>query len=114
MSSSKNILKFLGITFFTKRAIAIYFSVYCGLFSAFEIFKHRNEPGYGISPSRVFGGALGFIAGIYGSYLICILVGISDNAFSIDSSAVVVGICCGIAEANRQIGSFLSNVLLTR
>ena len=130
MPSGRNILQFFGIAFFTtcvalimhllflspnsgtKRAIAIYFLVYGGLFSAFEIFKHRNESGYGISPSRAVGGALGFVAGIYGSYLLCILVGISDDVSPIDSSDIIVGICFGSAEASRQIGSFLGNNLL--
>ena len=132
MSSGINILKLFGIAFFTicvalimhllflspnsdtKRAIAIYFSVYGGLFSAWEIFKHRNEPNYGISPSRSVGGALGFIAGLYGSYLICILAGFADDASPIDSSGIIVAICFGSAEASRQIGSFFSNVLLAR
>ena len=132
MPSGRNILQFFGIAFFTtcvalimhllflspnsgtKRAIAIYFLVYGGLFSAFEIFKHRNEPSYGISPSRAVGGALGFVAGIYGSYLICILAGFADDASPIDSSDIIVGICFGSAEASRQIGSFFGNVLLPR
>ena len=132
MSLNRNILQLIGIAFFTicialimhllflspnsgtKRAIAIYFLVYGGLFSAFEIFKHRNEPSYGISPSRVVGAALGFVGGIYGSYLICILAGISDNVSPIDSSSITVAICFGSAEASRQIGSFFGNVLLPR
>ena len=132
MFTGRNILQFLGIAFFTicvalimhllflspnsdtKRAIAIYFSVYGGLLSIWETFKHRNEPGYGISPSRAVGGALGFVAGIYGIYLICILVGIYDDVSPIDSSNIVVGICFGSAETNRQIGSFLGNALLPR
>lgn len=132
MSSGKNILQFFGIAFFTlcialtmhlfllssnsdtKRAIAIYFAVYLGLFSVWEIFKHRNEPGYGISISRSVGGALGFIGGIYGIYLLCILVGIYDNVSPIDSSGIVVAMCFGSAEASRQIGSFLGNALLLR
>ena len=130
MPLGRNILKLFGIVFFTicvalivhllflspnsdtKRAIAIYFSVYGGLFSALEIFKHRNEPGYGISPSRAVGGALGFVAGLYGSYLICILAGLADDASPIDSSGILVAICFGSAEASRQIGSFLGNALL--
>jgi hypothetical protein len=94
----------------TKRAIAIYFLVYGGLFSAFEIFKHRNEPTYGISPSRTIGAALGFVAGFYCSYLICILAGISDGISLMESSGITVAICFGCAEANRQIGSFFGNV----
>ena len=132
MSSGKNILKLLGITFFTicvalithlifwspnsdtKRAIAIYFLVYGGLFSAVEIFKQRKKTGYGISPSRAVGGALGFVGGIYGIYLLFILFGIYDDASPIDSSGIIVGICFGSAEASRQIGSFLGSVLLHR
>ena len=132
MSSSRNILHFFGIAFFTtcvaltihllflssssdtKRAIAIYFTVYLGLFSVFKIFKHRNEPGYGISINRAVGGALGFIGGIYGSYLLFILFGVYDDVSSIDSSAIIVGICFCCAEGSRQIGSFLSNALSPR
>ena len=132
MSSGKNIIQLFGIAFFTicialivhlvfllsnsdtKRAIAIYFAVYLGLFSVFEIIKHRNEPSYGISISRAVGGALGFVAGIYGSYLLCILVGIYDDVSPIDSSNIVVAVCFGSAEASRQIGSFFGNVLLPR
>ena len=130
MSLGRNTFQLFGIVFFTvcvaltmhllfrspngdtKRAIAIYFSVYGGLFSAREIFKHRNESGYGISPSRAVGGALGFVAGIYGSYLLCILVGIYDDVSPIDSSHITVAICFGCAEASRQIGSFLGHVLM--
>lgn len=91
-----------------------YFAVYLGLFSASEIIQHRNEPSYRISISRAVGGALGFIGGIYGSYLLCVLVGIGDDVSSIDSSGIVVGVCFGSAEASRQMGSFLGNALLHR
>ncbi|MEY2833114.1 MAG: hypothetical protein RLZZ574_2373 [Cyanobacteriota bacterium] len=96
----------------TKGAITIYFLIYGGLFSAFEIFKHRNEPTYGISPSRAVGAALGFVSGFYCSYLICILVGISDGISLMESSSITIGICMGSGEAGRQIGSFFGNILL--
>jgi hypothetical protein len=83
------------------------FSLRCGFFfSAIETIKYKIE----ISPSRAIGGILGFVAGFYCSYLICILAGISDGISLMESSGITVAICFGCAEANRQIGSFFGNV----
>ncbi|MGL6337857.1 MAG: hypothetical protein ACRC80_01805 [Waterburya sp.] len=101
----------------TQKEIITYSLMYGGLFSVFEIFKHRNDRVYGISPSRVIGATLGLVAGFYGSYLICILAGIFDGvttfeASSLTSSSITVGISFGGAELSRQLGSFFAHVLL--
>jgi hypothetical protein len=106
---------FFPPNFDTNRGIITYSLMYGGFFSVFEIFKHRNKPAYGISPSRAIGAMPGFVAGFYCGYLICILAGISDGiSLMNESSGITIGICFGGGEAGRQIGSFFGSVLLPR
>ena len=130
MSLHRNILLVFSIAFFTfciilivhlffsspdsdiRRAIFTYLLIYGGLISAFEIFKHRNEPNFGISPISATGATLGFIAAFYFSYQICILSGIFDGTDSIETSSVTLVLSFVSAEVGRQIGSYLGSILL--
>ncbi|MDJ0773733.1 MAG: hypothetical protein QNJ49_09960 [Mastigocoleus sp. MO_167.B18] len=130
MSLNINILSVLSIGFFAicsfailhlffsspnrdlKRSILIYLLTYGGLNSAFEIFRHRNLPNYGISVAPAIGGTLGFIAGCYFGYQASILVGIFDGVGSIESSSITVTITLTSGVIGLQIGSSLGHILL--
>ena len=84
-----------------------------GIFiAAFETFNYRNTPNLEILPSRAIGGTLELIAGFYFGYQFCILVKITDDTSFMESSYIAIGFCCGFGEAGRQLGNFLSNILL--
>ena len=130
MTSDIDILLLLGIAYFTvciisivslllffsnrdinreiKISILIYLLVYGGLNSAFEIFKHRNAPNYGVTVGSAIGGTLGFIAGCHLGYQTCILAGSDLTEMSPTTSAITLmsGVFC------LQIGSIFGNVLL--
>ena len=126
MSSNVNILRFLGIVYFTlstisivhllfffsnseiKKSILIYLLVYGGLNSAWEIFEHRNALNYGVNVGCAIGGTLGFTAGCYLGYQACILAG-SD---SIETSATTGAITLASGVLCLRLGSIFANVLL--
>lgn len=130
MSSNKYILLFPGIAFFAictvlivhlvffssnrdiGRSIFVYVLTYGGLNSAFEIFKHRNAPNYGISVGRAIGGTIGLIAGCYFGYQACILANLFDGVGPIESSSITATITFTSGVFCLQIGSFFGNVLL--
>jgi hypothetical protein len=96
------------------RSIFIYVLTYGSLYSALKIFKHRNEPNYGISVGLAIGGTLGLIAGCYFGYQACILAGLFDGVGPIESSTITVTITLMSGIVCLQIGSFFGNVLLSR
>ena len=131
MSLNKKIFLILTIAFFagcivliihmlssslnpaTKQSILIYLLVYGGLTTIFYLFKNRNVPRYGFSVIRTIGATLGLIAGFYFGYQFCILAGIFDGVNPIATSYITTAISFGSGVIGLQIGSVLSNNILS-
>lgn len=97
----------------TKQSIVIYLSVYAGLTAIIYLFKNRDARNYGFSVIRTIGATLGLIAGFSFGYQVCVLTGIFDGVSPIATSYITIAISFGCAVLGLQIGSVLSNNILS-
>jgi hypothetical protein len=72
-----------------------------------DAFEHRNEDNFGIFSGREMGALVGFVAGFYVGYGICLFFDFRDGEESIETSRKSIIICFLIAYASCEIGKFL-------
>lgn len=103
---------FSSFNYEVKKTIIISSLLYGTLILIPYLFTHRNTPNYGISIGSTIGGSLGFIAGLYLGYKVCLFARILDDIQLIELSAGSFAIGYTFAEFFRLIGSNLGNILI--